>query len=207
MALYCKVRVLCQSLAGNAVYVLTITSWADSRLESRNKKAVVVTARVHPGETNSSWIMEGFLDFLLGDSDDAQVLRDNFVFKVLIIDKIHCIGHVVFASEFNGGLSFCLLVLCISTQYIPIKYNLSSFMFGNFFCIFDCDHYMFYMFSSDAAGSANAEPRWCGGGQLPLLSGRKGPQQKLQDHAEGLLSLCVAHQKNGGKVREPTRDV
>ncbi|KAM6936898.1 cytosolic carboxypeptidase 2 [Xenentodon cancila] len=82
-ASYCKVRILCQSLAGNAVYVLTVTSRGSSRSNSKNKKAVVVTARVHPGETNSSWMMEGFLDFLLGDSEDAQVLRDNFVFKVV----------------------------------------------------------------------------------------------------------------------------
>ncbi|XP_024137084.1 cytosolic carboxypeptidase 2 [Oryzias melastigma] len=82
-ASYCKVRVLCHSLAGNAVYILTITSESTSRREAAHKKAVVVTARVHPGETNSSWVMEGFLDFLLGDSEDAQVLRDNFVFKVV----------------------------------------------------------------------------------------------------------------------------
>lgn len=81
-ASYCKVRVLCHSLAGNAVYILTITSESTSRREAAHKKAVVVTARVHPGETNASWVMEGFLDFLLGDSEDAQVLRDNFVFKV-----------------------------------------------------------------------------------------------------------------------------
>ncbi|XP_032441480.1 cytosolic carboxypeptidase 2 isoform X3 [Xiphophorus hellerii] len=83
VASYCEVRTLCQSLAGNAVYVITITSRGTSQEEVRNKKAVVVTARVHPGETNGSWMMEGFLDFLLGDSDDAQVLRDNFVFKVV----------------------------------------------------------------------------------------------------------------------------
>ncbi|XP_075894141.1 cytosolic carboxypeptidase 2 isoform X2 [Nelusetta ayraudi] len=80
---YCTVRVLCHSLAGNAVYVLTITSRGMSRPERRTKKAVVVTARVHPGETNGSWMMEGFLDFLLGDSEDAQLLRDTFVFKVV----------------------------------------------------------------------------------------------------------------------------
>ncbi|XP_061628813.1 cytosolic carboxypeptidase 2 [Phyllopteryx taeniolatus] len=81
---FCKVRVLCHSLAGNAVYVLTVTSRAgDQEDEGKTKRAVVVTARVHPGETNASWLMEGFLDFLLGNSDDAQLLRDTFVFKVV----------------------------------------------------------------------------------------------------------------------------
>ncbi|XP_047204961.1 cytosolic carboxypeptidase 2 isoform X2 [Girardinichthys multiradiatus] len=83
VASYCKVWILCQSLAGNAVYVITITSRGTNQGDVRNRKAVVVTARVHPGETNGSWMMEGFLDFLLGDSDDAKVLRDNFIFKVV----------------------------------------------------------------------------------------------------------------------------
>lgn len=83
VASYCTLRVLCNSLAGNAVYVVTITSRGVGRVEGKTKKAVVVTARVHPGETNGSWMMEGFLDFLLGDSEDAQLLRDTFVFKVM----------------------------------------------------------------------------------------------------------------------------
>ncbi|CAB1415942.1 unnamed protein product [Pleuronectes platessa] len=83
VASYCKLRVLCHSLAGNAVYVMNITSQGDGKGKGGTKKAVVVTARVHPGETNSSWMMEGLLDFLLGDSSDAQLLRDTFVFKVV----------------------------------------------------------------------------------------------------------------------------
>ncbi|KAK2842022.1 hypothetical protein Q5P01_012222 [Channa striata] len=83
VASYCKLRVLCHSLAGNALYMVTITSRGVSKVEGRAKKAVVVTARVHPGETNGSWMMEGFLDFLLGDSEDAQLLRDTFIFKVV----------------------------------------------------------------------------------------------------------------------------
>ncbi|XP_060892452.1 cytosolic carboxypeptidase 2 isoform X2 [Labrus mixtus] len=83
VASYCKLRVLCNSLAGNPVYVVTITSPGVGRVEGRSRKAVVVTARVHPGETNASWMMEGFLDFLLGNSEDAQLLRDTFVFKVV----------------------------------------------------------------------------------------------------------------------------
>ncbi|XP_066523257.1 cytosolic carboxypeptidase 2 isoform X2 [Hoplias malabaricus] len=82
-AAYCKVRVLCRSLAGNAVYALTITAPSGTWQERRSRRAVVVTARVHPGETNGSWMMQGFLDFLLGDSPDAHLLRDTFVFKVV----------------------------------------------------------------------------------------------------------------------------
>ncbi|XP_027430283.1 cytosolic carboxypeptidase 3 isoform X3 [Zalophus californianus] len=79
---FCKIRVLCHTIARNMVYVLTITTPLKST-DSRKRKAVILTARVHPGETNSSWIMKGFLDYILGDSSDAQLLRDTFIFKVV----------------------------------------------------------------------------------------------------------------------------
>lgn len=79
---FCKIRVLCHTIARNMVYVLTIATPLKNA-DSRKQKAVILTARVHPGETNSSWIMKGFLDFILGDSSDAQLLRDTFIFKVV----------------------------------------------------------------------------------------------------------------------------
>ncbi|KFV65797.1 Cytosolic carboxypeptidase 3, partial [Dryobates pubescens] len=79
---FCKIDILCHSLAGNMVYVLTVTNPSKSG-EGTERKAVILTARVHPGETNSSWIMKGFLDYILGDSGKAQLLRDKFVFKVV----------------------------------------------------------------------------------------------------------------------------
>uniref|UniRef100_A0A8D0L461 AGBL carboxypeptidase 3 n=1 Tax=Sphenodon punctatus TaxID=8508 RepID=A0A8D0L461_SPHPU len=79
---FCKIRILCHTLARNLVYVLTITSPAGDK-EVKPKAAVILTARVHPGETNSSWMMKGFLDYILGDSNDASLLRDTFVFKVV----------------------------------------------------------------------------------------------------------------------------
>ncbi|CAF2534220.1 unnamed protein product [Rotaria sp. Silwood2] len=87
---YCKQKVLCRTLAGNFIYLLTITNPAtvhgnnaSASPENQVKKGVVVTARVHPGETNASWMMKGLLDFLLGDSADAKLLRDNFIFKIV----------------------------------------------------------------------------------------------------------------------------
>ncbi|CAH2276640.1 cytosolic carboxypeptidase 3 isoform X1, partial [Pelobates cultripes] len=79
---YCKIRVLCHSLAGNMVYVLTITNPSTTG-ELKKKRAIIVTARVHPGETNSSWMMKGFLDYILSTKRDACLLRDTFVFKVV----------------------------------------------------------------------------------------------------------------------------
>ncbi|CAF1390029.1 unnamed protein product [Adineta steineri] len=87
---YCKQKVLCRTLAGNFIYMLTITNPTPpqainicSPSEHQGKKGVVVTARVHPGETNGSWMMKGLMDFLLGDSADARLLRDNFIFKII----------------------------------------------------------------------------------------------------------------------------
>lgn len=62
-----------QSSSGNLVYILTITSPSRNPEISRSKRAVVITARVHPGETNASWMMKGFLDYLTSSSADAKV--------------------------------------------------------------------------------------------------------------------------------------
>ena len=43
----------------------------------------VISARVHPGESNASWMLKGFVDYLTGASLDAKILRDNFVFKIV----------------------------------------------------------------------------------------------------------------------------
>ena len=76
-------RVLCQTLAGNNCELLTITSFASDSVALKVRKGVVVSARVHPGECNASWMMQGFIDYLTGPSLDAKILRDNFVFKIV----------------------------------------------------------------------------------------------------------------------------
>jgi murein tripeptide amidase MpaA len=65
---------------------LTITSRenkADDDPTKIVKKGVVVSARVHPGESVSSWMMKGVIDFLTGDTIEAQALRRLFIFKII----------------------------------------------------------------------------------------------------------------------------
>jgi len=48
------------------------------------RKGVVITARVHPGESNGSWMMKGVLNFLTNTEDPAaELLRQHFVFKIV----------------------------------------------------------------------------------------------------------------------------
>lgn len=47
------------------------------------KPFVIITARVHGGETASSWACEGIIKFLLGDSVTAVNLRQRFVFYIV----------------------------------------------------------------------------------------------------------------------------
>ena len=47
------------------------------------KKGVFISARVHPGESNSSWMMKGIVEFLVSNAPEARALRENFVFKLV----------------------------------------------------------------------------------------------------------------------------
>ncbi|CAA9999585.1 unnamed protein product, partial [Nesidiocoris tenuis] len=80
---YTKLRLLCKSLAGNNIYYLTVTdnSTDDIQEPKPKKKAVVMTARVHPGESPASWMMKGVIDFITGDSLQAKTSCNNFYFS------------------------------------------------------------------------------------------------------------------------------
>ena len=77
-------RTLCYTLAGNRCDYLTITNRSENAEQAKRKKGVVITARVHPGESVGSFMMRGVVGFLTDPKDrEAQVLRDHFVFKVI----------------------------------------------------------------------------------------------------------------------------
>jgi len=76
--------------------MLTITNPTTITSAQQTKKGVVVTARVHPGETNASWMMKGLLDFLLADSADAKVRRRIVFFDVSFLEILSYFEIILF---------------------------------------------------------------------------------------------------------------
>ncbi|KAJ8679497.1 hypothetical protein QAD02_015284 [Eretmocerus hayati] len=82
---------LANSIQKRKVELLTITAEEKantglsnpSEQEQRIRKAVVIMGRVHPGESPSSFVCQGLVDFLVSTHPIAKVLRDYVVFKVV----------------------------------------------------------------------------------------------------------------------------
>ncbi|XP_023327691.1 cytosolic carboxypeptidase 6 [Eurytemora carolleeae] len=49
----------------------------------RKVKVVFILGRVHPGETPSSFVIQGFIDFLTSSHEVAICLREHIVFKIV----------------------------------------------------------------------------------------------------------------------------
>ncbi|XP_053603263.1 cytosolic carboxypeptidase-like protein 5 isoform X2 [Plodia interpunctella] len=98
---YCR-ECLVYSLEGRRVDLLTISSHhgltteREERLKNlfpdnqdrpfkfQNKKVIFISARVHPGETPSSFVFNGFLNLLLTRHDPIAIqLRKHYVFKMI----------------------------------------------------------------------------------------------------------------------------
>ncbi|NXK46513.1 CBPC4 carboxypeptidase, partial [Chauna torquata] len=85
---YWRHQTLCHTLGGNPCPLLTITAMPESKkrhdLEQFcNRPYVFLMARVHPGESNASWVMKGTLEFLASSDPIADLLRKCYVFKIV----------------------------------------------------------------------------------------------------------------------------
>ncbi|TNV87611.1 hypothetical protein FGO68_gene5364 [Halteria grandinella] len=90
-----RVQKLCNTLEGNTCHLITITDNIQNESQSMSltlpqppgkepKQVIYLTARVHPGESNSSFMIQGCIEFLLHQTNkEAQQLREQFVFKIV----------------------------------------------------------------------------------------------------------------------------
>ncbi|CAM9259655.1 unnamed protein product, partial [Choristocarpus tenellus] len=74
---------LCPTLGGNDCPVLTATAPIRTIENLWQRPAIVIMSRVHPGESNGSYVCQGFLRFITGQHPVAQKLRSWFVIKVI----------------------------------------------------------------------------------------------------------------------------
>jgi cytosolic carboxypeptidase protein 2/3 len=63
--------------------LVIITNFGSWDYEIADRQAIIITGRVHPGETNSSFIIEGMLNFLISENEEAKQLRNKYVFKII----------------------------------------------------------------------------------------------------------------------------
>ncbi len=80
---YVSRKTLCKTISGTNCEYLTVTSREKVENLSR-RRAVVISGRVHPGETVGSWMMRGVLKFITDPTNpEAKMLRDHFIFKII----------------------------------------------------------------------------------------------------------------------------
>ena len=63
--------------------MLTIQDSELKETKDKKKKLVIITARVHPGESPSSYVCQGLIEFLVSAHPIAKVLRQHVVFKII----------------------------------------------------------------------------------------------------------------------------
>ena len=78
-------QLLCYTILGNNIDIITITNFNYNLVNSNFKKPyIIISSRVHPGESISSFICKGIIDFLLFENNSiSKYLKNNFIFKII----------------------------------------------------------------------------------------------------------------------------
>jgi len=88
-----RVEKLCHTMTGNEVPLITITNPTSEENPLKKRELVFITGRVHPGESNSSWVMQGLINSLLLSDQAFVELRNKFVFKIIPMLNIEGVVH------------------------------------------------------------------------------------------------------------------
>lgn len=86
-----EMSTLCKTVGGRACPMITVTN-SESVMADDDKPSIFLTARIHPGESNSSIVMKGLIDSLLGSTPAVKYLLDNYVVKIV---PMMCIDGVI----------------------------------------------------------------------------------------------------------------
>ena len=79
---FLKVENLCETAGGRNCPILTITD-EKGNIPIKERPYIFVTARIHPGESNGSFLMRGYMDFLLKPTPESTYIRQHYITKVV----------------------------------------------------------------------------------------------------------------------------
>ena len=80
-----KFSTLNKTICGNPLDILYISNFASTQSVINARQSIIFTARVHPGETSGSYVIESVINNLLNNSEQSNNLLDKFIFKIIPI--------------------------------------------------------------------------------------------------------------------------
>lgn len=105
--------------------MLIVTTFQSDPEAIKARKGIVISSRVHPGESGASWMMKGIIDYLTGPFLQAKILRDNFVFK--IVPMLNADGVINGSSRCNlAGVDLNRCYIDPSKKLHPTVYHLKG---------------------------------------------------------------------------------
>ena len=78
-----KFSTLNKTICGNPLDILYISNFTSPQNELYSRQSVIFTARVHPGETSGSYVIESVINNLLNNSEPSNNLLDKYIFKII----------------------------------------------------------------------------------------------------------------------------
>lgn len=90
-----------------------------------------MSARVHPGETPSSFVMNGLIKYLLSKDEQANILRQNYVFKLIPMLNPDGVARGFYRTD-TRGCNLNRFYLKPSLKFHPSIYAARFFNFCTF---------------------------------------------------------------------------
>ncbi|KAH0787946.1 Clan MC, family M14, Zinc carboxypeptidase-like metallopeptidase [Histomonas meleagridis] len=97
-----KHETLCSTDGGRDCPILTITS-PNNTIPLEKRKYIFITGRIHPGESNSSFLVHGLIDFLLSDTPEANYIIESTIIKCVPMMNIDGVVEGFYRVSLSGN--------------------------------------------------------------------------------------------------------
>ena len=91
------------TLNKNDIPYIVITNFNSNINEIKKRKCVFLTSRIHPGETSSSYVIQGVINFLINIKNKISIfLRNKYIFKIIPMINIDGVIYGNYRTNIKG---------------------------------------------------------------------------------------------------------